>query len=242
MLVIERTKSGLQRGELREMCGRFTLTEDWTEIIRSFGLVDNGFRYPPHYNIAPSQNVVAIVANSDGERRAGLLKWGLIPSSSDSPKTTFSTFNARSETLLKNGTWKRLVPRKRCIIPADGFYEWRKSTKRPLRIQLKSRKLFGLAGLYDTWTSADGTQKVSSCTIITCKPNLFMSSIHDRMPVILPKEDEDLWLDRSVTDTDLVTDMLQPYTNSDMHAYYVPPMVGNVRNDGAECVEEYAWG
>ncbi|WP_338000223.1 SOS response-associated peptidase [Alicyclobacillus sp. ALC3] len=240
--MIEVTKSGLQRGELREMCGRFTLTEDWTEIIRSFGLVDNGFRYPPHYNIAPSQNVVAIVANSDGERRAGLLKWGLIPSSSDSPKTTFSTFNARSETLLKNGTWKRLVPRKRCIIPADGFYEWRKSTKRPLRIQLKSRKLFGLAGLYDTWTSADGTQKVSSCTIITCKPNLFMSSIHDRMPVILPKENEDLWLDRSVTDTDLVTDMLQPYTNSDMHAYYVSPMVGNVRNDGAGCIEEYAWG
>lgn len=192
---------------------------------------------PPRYNVAPTQDVAAIV--SDGRnRRIGRLRWGLIPAWADSDKTTFTTFNARSDKLLANGMWKRLVPRKRCIIPADGFYEWRKSDKQPFRIHLKSRPVFGLAGLYDTWTSPDGKTKVSSCTVITCQPNLFMSSIHDHMPVILREEHHDLWLDRGITGTELVTSVLGSYSNSDMQAYPVSRMVGCVRNDTPQCIAE----
>ncbi|MDQ0191269.1 SOS response-associated peptidase [Alicyclobacillus cycloheptanicus] len=209
-------------------------------MLVEFGIVSSDFVLRPRYNIAPTQDVAAVV--SDGtERRIGSLRWGLVPPWSESAKPKFATFNARAETLLKNATWKRLVPRKRCIIPADGFYEWQShgDTKRPLRIRLKDRKVFGFAGLYDSWISRDGAQKISSCTIITTEPNEFMSAIHNRMPAILRREDEDLWLDHTVTDTDLITQLLRPYPAEEMYAYPVHPMVGNVNNNLPECVEEY---
>ncbi|WDL97894.1 SOS response-associated peptidase [Alicyclobacillus sp. ALC3] len=220
------------------MCGRFTQAfENWSSILEYFGISDNGFRLPPRYNIAPTQDVAAII--SDGQqRRIGRLRWGLIPVWSESDKTTFATFNARADKLLANGMWKRLVPRKRCIIPADGFFEWRKIDKQPFRMVPTGRPAFGFAGLYDTWTSPDGAMKVGSCAIITCQPNLLMISIHDRMPVILREEVHDLWLDRGVMDPHLVTSILQPYPDREMWAYRVAKMVGNVRNDGPECIKE----
>ncbi|WP_067937053.1 SOS response-associated peptidase [Alicyclobacillus kakegawensis] len=219
------------------MCGRFTQAfEDWSIVLNYFGVVDNGFRYPARYNVAPTQDVAAIV--SDGrERRIGLLKWGLIHPWVQSAKSNIRPINARAETLLVNRRFRDLVPKKRCIIPADGFYEWQRNTKRPYRIRLKKRQVFAFAGIYDTWRGPDG-QKVSSFAIITCAPNQFMWNIHDRMPVILDEAGVDLWLDRSVTDPELVTSVLRP-TDEEMYAYPVNPMVGNVRNDGPKCVEEY---
>jgi putative SOS response-associated peptidase YedK len=205
-------------------------------MLDYFGLTDNGFRYPPRYNIAPSQQAPAII--SDGkERRIGLLKWGLLPSWSKTEKTSFGTINARAETLLVAPSFRNLVSRKRCIIPADGFYEWHRHTKKPYRIRLKKREVFAFAGLYDTWRSPDGKKKISTFTIITCRPNIFMTTLHDRMPVILTRENEDIWLDRSITDTDVLMSVLQPYSE-DMYAYRVPEIVGNVRNDGPECIEK----
>lgn len=224
--------------EVSNMCGRFTQAfEDWSGILEYFGIIDNGFRLPPRYNLAPTQDVAAII--SDGrQRRIGRLRWGLVPAWSESDKTTFSTFNARADKLLANGMWKRLVPRKRCIIPADGFFEWRKRDKQPFRILLNSRPVFGFAGLYDTWKSPDGSMKVGSCTIITCEPNLFMASIHNRMPVILREDQHDLWLDPGVNDPHLVTSILESYPNNEMQSYTVAKMVGNVRNDSVECIHE----
>jgi putative SOS response-associated peptidase YedK len=218
------------------MCGRFTnANEDWGFMLDYFGVPDTGFRYPAQYNIAPSQKVPAII--SDGhERRIGLLKWGIIPSWSEKENTTLSTFNARVETLLVKPTFKDLVSRKRCIVPADGLYEWHRHTKKPYRIRLKKREVFAFAGLYDTWMSPKGN-KVSSFTVITCAPNFFMASIHDRMPVILRHEDENLWLDRSVRDADTVMSVLRP-TDEEMYSYPVPELVGNVRNVGRECISE----
>jgi putative SOS response-associated peptidase YedK len=219
------------------MCGRFSMAyEDWSAVLEYFGVIDNGFRYPPRYNIAPTQQVPAII--SDGkQRRIGLLKWGLVPYWSETEKTSFSTINARAETLLVAPSFRHLVSRKRCIIPADGFYEWHRHTKKPYRIRLKKREVFGFAGLYDIWRSPDGKRKVSTFTIITCKPNMFMAPLHDRMPVILTREAEDIWLDRSITDTDTLMSVLQPYPDGEMYAYRVPELVGNVRNDGPECIE-----
>jgi putative SOS response-associated peptidase YedK len=219
------------------MCGRFTLAyEDFEWMYEYFHVEDNGFRYPPRYNIAPGQDVVAII--SDGQkRRMGLLKWGLIPSWSQTGKTRFKTFNARAETLLVKPTFKHLVSRKRCLIPADGFFEWHRNTRRPHRIRLKKRDVFAFAGLYDTWRGPNG-ETVSSCTIITCQPNWFMASIHNRMPVILSREAEDIWLDRGTTAPEIVTSVLRP-TEEEMYAYPVNPAVGNVQNDGPDCVEEH---
>lgn len=137
----------------------------------------------------------------------------------------------------RSRTFGELVTRKRTVIVADGFYEWHRHTKKPFRIRLKKRELFGFAWLYDTWVSPDGKRKLNTCTIITCKPNLFMGSIHDRMPVILTEDNQDTWLDRSITDTDTLISILQPYPEGEMYAYEVPTLVGNVRNYGPECIE-----
>jgi putative SOS response-associated peptidase YedK len=216
------------------LCGRFTnANEDWAFMLDYFGVPDTGFRFPPQYNIAPSQKVPAII--SDGrKRRIGLLKWGLVPSWAEKEMASFVTINARVETLLVKPSYRNLVSRKRCIIPADGLFEWHRHTKKPYRIRLKKREVFAFAGLYDTWTSPNGN-KLSTFTIITCEPNFFMASVHDRMPVILRHEDEDLWLDRSVRDTEMVMTVLRP-TAEDMYSYRVPELVGNVRNTGRDCI------
>lgn len=211
------------------VCGRFTLAvDDWGQLLQTYGVANFDFYHIARYNIAPTQDVVAIL--SDGkERRAGLLRWSLIPSWSETEKTSFATFNARSETLLTKPTFKGLVERKRCVILADSFYEWKRTTKKPLRIRLRKQNVFSFAGLYDVWYSPQG-QKVGSCTIITCRPNEFMNPIHDRMPVILSREAEDEWLDRTITNPAQVMNHLRPF-NGEMYSYPVSDLVGNVKYD-----------
>lgn len=219
------------------MCGRFTFAyEDWSEVIFTFGLHGDFPIFPKRYNVAPGQMVPAIV--SDGvNRRFGSLRWGLVPSFATSEKSGYKMINARAETLVERPAFRRLLLRKRCLIPADGFYEWKKSGngKQPMRITLSSRKLFAFAGLYDTWMGQSG-DRIHSCTIVTTAPNEFMKTIHDRMPVILPKEHEHLWLSRDDTSTDILLSLLQPYPADDMRAYPVSTLVNHVQNDSPECL------
>ena len=149
--------------------------------------------------------------------------------------------NARKETLLEKPSFKNLMATKRCLVLADGFFEWRHvgQEKRPLRIRIKARDVFGMAGLYDTWADQNGN-KTSTCTVITITSNELMKDIHARMPVILSKEDENLWLDRSVQDPVRLMSILNPYPASDMYAYPVSSVVGNVRNDSPECIAPLA--
>jgi putative SOS response-associated peptidase YedK len=151
----------------------------------------------------------------------------------------YQMLHARAETLTEKPAFKASFQRKRCLIPADSFYEWKRvgKAKQPMRILFKNRELFSLAGLYDTWVSPDGT-KISTCTLITTTPNELMADIHDRMPVILRKQDERLWLDRTITDTEVLRPLLKPYPAEEMFAYPVGSRVGNVRNDDAELVKE----
>ncbi|MFB5193023.1 SOS response-associated peptidase [Alicyclobacillus fastidiosus] len=220
------------------MCGRFALTEDWSQIVAYFGITEYDYAIPPRYNIAPSQRIPAVITGTDGERRIGPLSWGLIPQAwrNESPK--IKPINARVEGLRKNTAFRRLVERRRCLIAASGYFEWHQNTKQPHYIRVKSRPVFAFAGFYDTWKGSYG-QKISTCTIITCPPNARMRHIHDRMPAILrDHQDERFWLDRRVTHLDELLTVIAPYPEDDMYWYQVDKMVGNVNNDSEKCVEE----
>ncbi|EST51840.1 hypothetical protein T458_26120 [Brevibacillus panacihumi W25] len=220
------------------MCGRFTFVVSPDEIMERFELDSIPFDLPPRYNIAPGQNIPAIIEDK-GQRRIGQLRWGLVPSWASDAKGGYKMINARAETLTEKPAFRRLFERKRCLIPADGFYEWQQGPKgkRPMRIMMRSGEPFAFAGLYDTWTCADG-QKLHTCTIITTRPNSVVADIHDRMPVILKQEDESFWLDRERYDAALLQSLLVPYDPVQMRAYPVSAMVGSPKNDVPECIQE----
>lgn len=219
------------------MCGRFTLTVSLEALMEYYRIEDPALiEHTARFNVSPSQMVIAVV--HDGQKnRIGKLKWGLVPSWAKDEKTAIT--NARAESLLQKPAFRVPFERKRCIIPADSFYEWKKTEtgKQPMRIMLTSQKLFSLAGLYDSWISPDG-RKVSSCTIITTSPNSLMAGIHDRMPVILHPEDEAVWLNRSLQDPKPLLRLLRPFPAEEMKAYPVSPLVGNAKNDVPACIEE----
>ncbi|WP_123039983.1 SOS response-associated peptidase [Cohnella candidum] len=221
------------------MCGRYTITITLEELMMRYfaDLPATPFELP-RFNVAPTQMVPAVV--HDGERnRLGLLKWGLIPPWAEEEKIGSRMINARAETLEEKPAYRNAFRRKRCLIPADGFYEWKSAPgggKRPYRIVLRSGGVFSMAGLYETWTAPDG-RKVSSFAVITTEPNPLMAGIHDRMPVILRPEDEPLWLDRQVQDPALLKPLLVPYPAAEMDAYEVDKRVGSPANDDAACLE-----
>jgi putative SOS response-associated peptidase YedK len=221
------------------MCGRYTVTVTLDELLLRYHTdMSAPSYYVPRYNVAPGQMVMAVI--HDGERnRLGSLRWGLIPEWAKDESMGYKMINARAETLTDKPAFKNSFQRKRCLIPADSFYDWKGTGggKQPMRIMLKSQEIFSLAGLYDTWISPDGS-KISSCTIITTTSNELMVDIHDRMPVIVRPEDESLWLDRHITQTDTLYPLLKPYPAEEMYAYPVSGRVGNVRNDDQACVEE----
>ncbi|KLH98237.1 SOS response-associated peptidase [Brevibacillus formosus] len=222
------------------MCGRFTIVFDAETLLNRFDIEDIPFDWREIYNVAPGQKIPAIIENKE-ERRIGQLKWGLVPFWSKDEKIGYKMINAKSETIQEKPAFRNLFTRKRCIIPADGFYEWKKvgKDKQPMRIMMKTGEPFAFAGLYDTWTSPEG-EKLHSCTIITTKPNEVVADIHDRMPVILKKQDEQLWLDREKFDADLLQSLLVPYDHDQMRAYPVATIVGNPKNDQPECIQEIA--
>lgn len=220
------------------MCGRFTFAVKPDEIIYRFGLDSIPFDILPRYNIAPGENISAIIEDK-GQRRIGQLRWGLVPSWAPDARGGYKMINARAETLTEKPAFRRLFERKRCIIPADGFYEWqqRPSGKQPMRIMMRNGEPFAFAGLFDTWSSPEG-EKINTCTIITTRPNEVVRDIHDRMPVIIRKEDESIWLNRERYDAALLQSLLVPYDSAQMRAYPVSSMVGSPKNDMPECIKE----
>ena len=219
------------------MCGRYTITVTLDELMTRYFIGDTSFdQYAPKFNAAPMQYIPAVI--HDGRKnKLGELRWGLLPSWSKEDKNAAKLINARSETLLEKASFKGLVASRRCIIPADGFYDWKvyEGGKQPMRITMRDGRLFSMAGLYDSWTDPSG-KRISTCTIITTAPNSLMEEIHDRMPVILGKEAEAQWLDRSNQDIPALMKLLQPYDAGQMLAYPVSSAVGNVRNDYRELI------
>jgi len=221
------------------MCGRFTITAPIEEIIIRY-YIDKStiINYVPTYNAAPMQFVPAVVRSKNGNR-LGELRWGLVPSWAKDHKIGSKMINARAETITEKPSFNKLLSSNRCIIPADGFYEWKQQngSKQPYRVLLKDNGIFSFAGLYDVWIDPDGN-KLATGTIITTEPNRLMADIHDRMPVILRSQDETEWLDRENTDVPSLLKLLRPYDADKMHAYPVSTAVGNVRNNFPELLRE----
>jgi putative SOS response-associated peptidase YedK len=217
------------------MCGRYTLFADFIYLQERFNF-DNEIEVQPRYNVAPSQSILTVV--SDGEKnKAGLLKWGLVPVWAKDPKIGYKMINARGETVDQKASFKRLLKRRRCLVLADSFYEWKKidGKKHPYRIKLKNDEPFAFAGLWDHWEQEG--EVINSCTIITTKPNKLMEGIHDRMPVILTKDSEVDWLDRQNEDSDYLKSLLSPFDSEQMEAFEVSTAVGSPKNDNASVIE-----
>ncbi len=219
------------------MCGRFTLTTDPKKVSEAFNGIEVPSEIPPRYNIAPSQPI-AVVANNNPQRLE-FFRWGLIPSWAKDPKIGNRMINARAETLAEKPSFKTAYKRRRCLIPADGFYEWRRSpvgkTKIPMYIKLHNDELFAFAGLWELWQGPDGSD-ILSCTIITTSPNELVAEIHNRMPVILPPESYGPWLDPAEQRPEELDALLKPFPAAQMMAHRVSTTVNNPRNDSPECI------
>ena len=217
------------------MCGRYTLVADIAELGERFGFDADGLPHLPSYNIAPTQMALA-VTNGDG-RHAFRMRWGLVPSWARNLSSGRPMINARAETVAERPAFRSAFRRRRCLVIADGYYEWQAagSSRTPFRIAMESGEPFAFAGLWETWRNPEG-ETVTSCAIITTEATEALSPIHDRMPVILPRDLEDLWLDHGVEDPGLLSGILAPYAGGGLEAYRVPTLVNSVRNNGPELV------
>lgn len=229
------------------MCGRFVLV-DWYGVEQRFDLPEADLRHIserysemgespyPRYNIAPTQEVLAVRNDGDGNR-AEMMRWGLVPSWAKDQKIGNRMINARSETLSERPSFRAAYKRRRCVIVADSFYEWKREGKSrtPMRIMLESEETFAFAGLWETWKRPDDSWMLS-CTIITTSANELVSDIHDRMPVILDPDVEPVWLDPDLDDTSVLSELLVPYPSELMTAYEVSRIVNSAANDVPECI------
>jgi putative SOS response-associated peptidase YedK len=219
------------------MCGRFTLTVDPGQIQAAFPGIEVPGDLPPRFNVAPTQPV-AVIPN-DGKDRLDFFLWGLIPSWAKDPEIGNRLINARAETLAEKPAFRAAFRRRRCLVLADGFYEWRtdpdSKRKTPMYIQLESREPFAFAGLWEIWNSADGSE-IKSCTIITTEPNQLLTQIHNRMPVILSPRDYELWLTSQELPPDKLRPLLVPYSAEEMVAFPVSRLVNSPDNDVPECI------
>ncbi|HTF25888.1 MAG TPA: SOS response-associated peptidase [Candidatus Limnocylindria bacterium] len=218
------------------MCNRYRLTHSKQYLAERFQAADAEFEDRPRYNIAPTQPVLT-VRREHGQkvRHFTTMRWGLIPSWAKDMSIGNKTLNARSETVTTTPAFRDSILSKRCLIPADGFYEWRKmgSVKQPYCFEVGEGEVFALAGLWDQWTSPDG-EIIESCTILTTTPNSLVADLHDRMPVIVPPDKYNLWLDPDVTDFKAICDILKPYDAMAMRLYPVNRKLNNSNNDDAE--------
>ncbi len=219
------------------MCGRFTLFEPDTVLAREFGVSDFA-RRSPRYNIAPSQPVSAVRATSTGSgRELSLLRWGLIPSWSKDSTIGNRLINARAETVREKPSFRTAFKRHRCLIPANGFYEWQRQErgKQPFYIRMRDGHVFAFAGLWDRWEGGE-EGAVETCTILTTAANSVLAPIHDRMPVILPPGEYGRWLDPTLKDTDSLVSLLVPSPPEEMNAFPVRPRVNAPSVDDEGCI------
>jgi putative SOS response-associated peptidase YedK len=224
------------------MCGRFTLRAPASRIAEQFSLLEVPM-LASRFNIAPSQPVpvVRLNAGSKPQREFVMLHWGLIPSWADDPAIGNRMINARAETVAEKPAFRTAMNRRRCLIVADGFYEWRhvERQRQPFFIHMRDDGPFGFAGLWESWEGADHSA-IESCTILTTSPNNVIRPIHDRMPVIIAAADYDLWLNPSVTQPAMLAPLLAPCPDDLLEAYPVSKLVNSPASDDARCIEPLA--
>ncbi len=219
------------------MCGRFKLSHRKQIIEEYFDAADWQDDWNPRYNIAPTQPVPVIRQHpKEPIRQISTMRWGLIPHWSNDASSAASTINARSETAATKPAFRDPLKFRRCLIPSDGFYDWMRNgtSKQPYCFEVNDGELFPFAGLWDGWKNPEG-QWVKTCSILTTSPNAVTSAVHDRMPVILPKDHYYAWLDPGMTDVQVVSEFLKPFDPSLMRCYPVSTRINRVENDDVEC-------
>jgi putative SOS response-associated peptidase YedK len=219
------------------MCGRFVLKTNPEILQQTFDLVTVPDSLPPRYNIAPSQPV-AVISNKDPQQLE-FYKWGLVPFWSKDPSIGYKMINARVETASEKPAFREAFKKRRCLIPATGFYEWAKGKsekdKQPMYIHMRNDALFAFAGLWETWKDENGVP-MQSCTILTGEPNELLENFHHRMAIILHPSDYKLWLSpEEMTPAELMP-LLQPFPADEMEAYEVSKIVNSPANDVPECI------
>ncbi|MGQ9664985.1 MAG: SOS response-associated peptidase [bacterium] len=220
------------------MCGRYTLHISLSEITEEFEIYDVDWVWVPYFNIAPGNNVPAVI--NENHNKLKTFRWGLIPSWMKEEPKDVKMINARAETLNQKPSFARILRTQRCIIPANGFYEWRtevdKKTKTPFYIRLRSEKLMGFAGLYDIWKSPAG-DIIRSCTIITTMPNDVLRKIHNRMPAIIDPEKRGIWLNNDIKDPQALMPLLKPYPAEELEIYEVSNQVNSPKFNTPDCIK-----
>lgn len=219
------------------MCGRFAQRTDAKGLAKAFK-VSEVPDVKPRYNIAPTQDILAVYESADG-REMIYYKWGLIPSWAKDASMGARLINARSETVREKPAFREAFKKRRCIIPADGFYEWRRKEgqKQPFFFRMREESPFGFAGLWDRWEGESG-QVINSCTILTTEANEALRPVHDRMPVILHPEEYSLWLEADARERASLAELLRPYPAEEMVGYPVSTSINSPRNQGAELIEQ----
>ncbi|CAN5300959.1 SOS response-associated peptidase [soil metagenome] len=221
------------------MCGRYTLRTPVNSLVERFKIDEYPSSIIPSYNIAPTQEVAAVV-EQDEKRKLEMLRWGLIPSWAKDPEIGNRMINARGETVSEKPSFRKAFKVRRCLILADGFYEWQKTDngKQPYHVRMQDGSPFAFAGLWEFWNG--GGDEMRTCAIITTEANDLMNEIHHRMPVILPPEDYDLWLDPDFDEKEPLTSLLRPCPDEAMEAYPVSRKVNRPANDEPGCIEPAA--
>ena len=220
------------------MCGRYTLKTPLSVLTERFDIGESSTSVTPSYNIAPTQQV-ATVLSENGKRKLEMLRWGLIPSWADDPEIGSRMINARAETVAEKPSYRKAFKKSRCLILADGFYEWQKtdSGKQPFHIRMQDGSPFAFAGLWESW---DKGEEIRSCTIITTEANDLVAEVHNRMPVILHAEDYEMWLDPDFDEREPLTSLLQPFPAEAMETYMVSRRVNKPSNSEPEVIEPAA--
>jgi putative SOS response-associated peptidase YedK len=223
------------------MCGRYVRRSDKQRIAEHFRVDPTTFPdLEPSYNVAPQTFQPIVRLNREtGEREIVLMRWGLVPFWAKDAKIGYSSVNAKAETVATSPTFREAFRRRRCLVPADAFYEWQKidaKTKQPFAIGMKDGSPYAFAGLWERWKNADRSETLETYTIITTDPNELLEPLHNRMPVILEPRDYDRWL-RPAEPSHLPLDLLRAYPAAQMTAWKVDKQVGNVKNDSQSCIE-----
>ena len=220
------------------MCGRFTLTVNAATLQQSMGLGEVPDEVGAQYNVAPSQAVA--VVTEPFERDVKLFRWGLVPSWAKEKKIGYRMINARAETVAQKPAFRAAFSRRRCVVLADGFYEWQrvgKKKKQPYYFRVASGKPFGMAGLWEVWQPSEDAEPLYSCTIITCAANERVAPIHERSPVILPGDAAWIWLDAHASRAQL-HDLLRPLPPDQIALHPVSTLVNSARNDQPSLIEK----
>ena len=219
------------------MCGRYTLATSQEQLQERFSVQGGNLEIQPRYNVAPTQSVLTVTSNAEHQNQAEYMRWGLIPSWAKDASMGARMINARAETLAEKPSFRRALQKRRCLVLADGFYEWKSGgkSKTPFYLALRTREPFGMAGLWETWKAPSG-EWIHSCTIITTEANDLVDRIHNRMPVILPQDVEATWLDQDINDPGFLTELLGPYPADEMEAYQVSTLINSPANETPECI------